>query len=147
MILTLQRRPSVRGATIGELFRHGDPDRICYTLEDEIRQVPGRPVSEWKVYGKTAIPVGRYRITLEHSPRFGPGTLTVWGVPGFTGVRMHGGNRHEDTEGCPLLGLQVTDHTIVGGTSRPAVDLVKRLVGADIAAGNKVWLDIKNPGA
>jgi hypothetical protein len=35
--------------------------------EDEIREIPGRPVAEWKVHGKTAIPAGRYRITLEAS--------------------------------------------------------------------------------
>ncbi|MES2973348.1 MAG: DUF5675 family protein [Pseudomonadota bacterium] len=145
MILTLQRRPSFKGATIGELLHQGD--RISFTLEDQIRQVPGRPVAEWKVHGQTAIPVGRYRITLETSPRFGPNTLTVWGVEGFTGVRIHGGNRHEDTEGCPLLGLHVTDRTIVGGASKPAVELVKRLVASDIAAGNEVWLDIMNPRA
>lgn len=143
MILTLKRRPSVKGATIGELLHQGE--RVCYTLEDQIRQIPGKSVGEWKVHGQTAIPVGRYRITLETSPRFGPNTLTVWGVEGFTGVRIHGGNRHEDTEGCPLLGLQVTDSTIVGGTSKPAVDLVKRLVARDISAGNEVWLDIMNP--
>lgn len=145
MILTLQRRPTVAEATLGELLEQGV--RLCYTLEDAVRQVAGQPVSAWKIHGRTAIPVGRYRITLETSPRFGPDTLTVWNVPGFTGVRMHAGNTHADTEGCPLLGLQVTDSTIVGGTSKPAVDMVKRLVAADISAGNQVWLDIMNPRA
>lgn len=145
MNLILQRRSSVGGATIGELMLDGI--RICYTLEDEIREVDGQPVSEWKIKGQTAIPSGRYRITLEDSPRFGADTLTVNDVPGFVGVRMHGGNTHENTEGCPLLGYQVTSTTIVGGTSGPAVKEVKAMVKEAIEAGLEVWLDINNPAA
>ena len=145
MMLTLQRKPSVDGATIGELLLDGI--RMVYTLEDEIREVPGRPVEEWKIHGETAIPVGRYRITLESSPKFGPDTLTVWNVPGFDGVRMHAGNTAEDTEGCPLLGLRVTDDQIVGGTSRSAVLLVQGQVRRAIEQGDKVFMDVVNPPA
>jgi hypothetical protein len=99
------------------------------------------------VRGATAIPAGEYRVTLEHSPRFGPDTLTICNVPGFTGVRIHGGNTHEHTEGCPLLGLRVTDTTIVGGTSAPAVALVKARVRAALQAGQHVLLTINNPTA
>lgn len=145
MKLTLNRRPSVGGATIGELLADGKP--LCFTLEDEIREVPGVPVGHWKIKGATAIPAGRYRVTLEDSPRFGPATMTINSVPGFTGVRIHGGNKHEDTEGCPLLGLKVTTTTIVGGTSGPAVKLVKDAVRAALASGQQVWIDINNPTA
>ena len=145
MNFTLQRRPSIGGATIGELLLDGI--RVCYTLEDEIREVEGQPVSEWKIKGATAIPAGRYRITLEDSPRFGPETLTVNSVPGFVGVRMHAGNKAEDTEGCPLLGFQVTETTIVGGTSKPAVAEVKALVREAISQGREVWMDVCNPTA
>lgn len=145
MKLVLNRRPSLGGATIGELLEDGT--RLCYTLEDEIRERVGEPVANWKIRGATAIPSGEYRVTLEHSPRFGPDTLTINGVPGFVGVRIHGGNRHEDTEGCPLLGLRVTDTTIVGGTSAPAVGLVKARVRAALASGQHVLLTINNPTA
>ena len=145
MKLTLNRRPSVGGATIGELMLDGA--RLVYTLEDEIREHPGVPVGNWKIRGATAIPAGNYRVTLEDSPRFGPGTLTINNVPGFTGVRMHAGNDTEQTEGCPLLGLRVTATTIVGGTSRPAVTIVQQHVRAAIASGQQVWIDINNPTA
>lgn len=145
MKLTLNRRPSVGGATIGELLADGK--FLCYTLEDEIREIPGVPVGNWKLKGITAIPAGRYRVTMEHSPRFGPNTLTINAVPGFVGVRIHGGNRHEDSEGCPLLGLKVTATTIVGGTSGPAVKIVKDAVRAALASGQQVWIDINNPTA
>jgi len=143
--LTLNRRPSVGGATIGELLADGK--FLAFTLEDEIREIPGVPVGNWKIKGITAIPAGKYRVTMERSPRFGPNTLTINAVPGFIGVRIHGGNRHEDSEGCPLLGLKVTASTIVGGTSGPAVRLVKDVVSAALSSGQQVWIDINNPTA
>ena len=145
MNLTINRRPSVGGATIGELD-HGIV-RICYTLEDEIRELPGVPVAVWKIAGETAIPAGRYRVTLEQSPRFGPDTLTLWAVPGFTHIRMHGGNTSADTHGCPLLGLRVTATGIVGGTSLPAVRMVQQLMRQGVEWGESVWVDINNPAA
>lgn len=145
MKLTLNRRPSIGGATIGELLEHGV--RLCWTLEDEIRERVGEPVANWKIRGATAIPAGEYRVTLERSPRFGPDTLTINNVPGFAGVRMHAGNTSDDTEGCPLLGLRVTDTTIVGGTSAPAVALVRARVRAALQAGQHVLLSINNPTA
>jgi hypothetical protein len=145
MKLTLNRRPSVGGATIGELLEDGA--RLCFTLEDEIRERVGEPVANWKIRGATAIPAGEYRVTLEMSPRFGADTLTINNVPGFVGVRMHAGNTDRETDGCPLLGLRVTENSIVGGTSAPAVCLVKARVRAALAAGQHVLLTINNPTA
>lgn len=144
MLLTLQRvTPAGAPRTFG-LLLGSDGRQICHTLEDEVRELPGTPVAEWKVKGATAIPAGRYRVTLEYSPRFGADTLTVNAVPGFEGVRMHAGNDENDTEGCPLLGLEVCAAGIVGGTSRPAVLKVKQLVQAAIARGETVFLDVVN---
>lgn len=145
MKLVLNRRPSRGGATIGELMHLGE--LVCYTLEDEIREVTGEPVANWKIRGRTAIPAGEYRVTMEHSPRFGPNTLTVNSVPGFTGVRIHAGNTAEDTEGCPLVGMRVTETSIVGGTSGPALRKLKWMVDDAIKAGQTVMLSINNPTA
>jgi hypothetical protein len=130
-------------ATLGKLFIDGQ--FVCYTLEDPVREIPGQPVSTWKIHGKTAIPSGDYRVSLEHSPRFGPDTLTIHSVPGFVGVRMHGGNTVDNTEGCPLLGLELQGNTIKGGTSRPAVDIVKRAVKMAQNACETIRITIKNP--
>lgn len=143
ILLTLQRTTDGAHRTFGEL-RAEDGHRLCYTLEDPVREIPGQPVATWKVKGSTAIPAGRYRITLEDSPRFGPDTLTVHDVPGFTGVRIHAGNTERDTEGCPLLGMDVTPAGIAPGTSRPAVALVKHLVQQAIRGGERVYLDVVN---
>lgn len=145
MKLTLTRRESKGGSTIGKL--HIDGVFACFTLEDEVREIEGQPVSVWKIKGATAIPQGTYRMSLEQSNRFGPDTLTINDVPGFSAIRMHAGNTSADTEGCPLLGMQSTETTLIGGTSRPAVALVKSEVRAAIIRGEMVTIDIQNSQA
>lgn len=142
MNLVLERFKAVPGRTFGKLYADGEWLQV-YTLEDEVREVLGQPVASWKVPGKTAIPRGIYRITLENSPRFGPGTLTVNAVPGFVGVRMHAGNTEADTEGCPLLGFDLVEGGIKGGTSRGAVALVKRVVQDAIDRGEVVLMEVR----
>lgn len=143
MKLTLQRRESKAGATIGKLFIDGV--FACHSLEDEIREIEGQPVESWKVHGKTAIPAGTYSVTLEMSGRFGPDTLTINDVPGFKYIRMHAGNTAKDTEGCLLLGMQATEFSLIGGTSRPAVALVKSEVKKAIERGEVVTIEVRNP--
>ncbi len=144
MILTLKRHETNEQRTFGTMVAE-DGHRLVYVLEDAVREVPGQPVGNWKIHGKTAIPAGEYQVTLENSPRFGPNTLTVNDVPGFAGVRMHAGNTEADTEGCPLLGMEVTPTGIMGGTSRPAVALIKQIVQQAINAGEVVLLRVVNP--
>jgi len=145
MRLTLQRTHAEGPRTFGKLYADGV--YLCFTLEDEVRDVPGQSVETWKVKGQTAIPSGEYRVTLENSPRFGPETLTVNDVPGFSGVRMHAGNTERDTEGCPLLGMAITNTGIAGGTSRAAVALVKETVRQAIDGGNRVLMDVRQIGS
>ena len=140
MLLTLQRRASKGGATIGELFLDGVHE--SYTLEDEIREIPGAAVVEWKVDGKTAIPTGKYRIAMTRSPRFGKVLPLLLDVPGFSGVRIHAGNKAEHTEGCILVGAESYENTI--GRSKEA--LLELMAAIDMAIENneQVWIEIKN---
>lgn len=86
---------------------------VCHTLEDIERQpaswttvwVGGAPRLPWKVPGATAIPRGRYTVTITPSARFQRDLPLVVGVPGFSGVRFHAGNVTTDTDGCILVGL------------------------------------------
>lgn len=144
--LTLQRTEKDPLRTPGELYVRDV--FYCYTLEDRVREVPGEPVENWKVPGTTAIPSGRFRLTLVDSPHFGKDTIAINHVPGFEYIRMHSGNTERNTEGCVLLGYQLTHlHTIVVGQTHAARDNLKRVIREAIARGLEVWVTIRNPEA
>jgi hypothetical protein len=90
--------------TIGDLYiDYGNGEGYKFfsnTLEDKVR-----PSDEPKVYGKTAIPFGIYKITITFSPKFNRLLPLINNVPGFEGIRIHPGNTAEDTEGCILVGV------------------------------------------
>lgn len=101
--LTLHRDVMARGCTLGRLIVDGKI--YGYTCEDTDRKLEA---GGQKIPGKTAIPRGLYHLTATISVRFKRLMPLIQGVPGFEGVRIHGGNTAEDTEGCPLLGLTRT---------------------------------------
>lgn len=82
--------------TVGRLFVDGIYE--CDTLEDTVRP------DGVKIAGQTAIPAGTYKVTITYSPRFKKMLPLLHNVPNFTGVRIHTGNTHEDTDGCILVG-------------------------------------------
>lgn len=106
MRLILERVARRPDYTIGRLYVEGA--YLCDTLEDTVR-----PMGV-KVYARTAIPEGEYRVRMDvRSPRFGGrpqyrkygGRLPrLVGVPGFEGILIHPGNTAEDTAGCILVG-------------------------------------------
>lgn len=120
MTFTVQREPSVQGVTLGALYVNAA--WLCWTLEDEIREVPGAPVEQWKVRGATAIPAGRYSLVLSFSQRFQRVLPEVKAVPGFTGIRIHSGNTIEDTDGCLIVGTGRAWNRVTG--SRVALEKV-----------------------
>ena len=143
MELLLTRLRYEKTHTNGQLYVNGD--FFCFTLEDVVREVDGKPVAEWKVQNETAIPQGRYKVTLEDSPRFGPETISLNQVPGFSKIRIHAGNTDKDTEGCILLGYKLSSVGIIQyGTTRPAVLDLKQLIRARINKKEDVWITIKN---
>lgn len=124
--LILNRIATKDDYTIGNLYVNGK--YFCDTLESVDRgldrKMPLNELLKIKVYGKTAIPIGRYRITMNYrSPKFskidyyrefcGGYMPRLLGVPGFEGVLIHRGNRENATEGCLLVG----DNTSRGGLS------------------------------
>jgi len=121
-------------ATIGDLLLDGV--RKSYTLEDAVREIPGRPVSEWKIPGVTAIPTGRFEVVIDQSPLFSLRAskkagrpIQVWTphllqVPGYAGVRIHSGIIPAHTEGCILPGLTHPKLANYVGGSRAALDIL-----------------------
>ena len=103
----LVREEFTTESTVGKLyFRLSDRDSwtwLCWTLEDVVREIPGQPVAAWKVKRETAIPRGTYPIRVTRSNRFGVDLPLLLDVPGFDGIRIHGGNTAADTEGCILV--------------------------------------------
>ena len=119
--------------TFGELAIDGAA--VCHTLEDQVRP------AGTKVPNETAIPFGRFKVIIDMSTRFGRLMLHILDVPGFTGVRVHGGNTEADTDGCILVGMSADGKEIYN--CAPALALVFNAVQAAIARGEAVWLTIK----
>lgn len=106
MNLKLQRKIFTDTSTIGELFIDGVFE--CYTLEDKDRGLTDAmsvtEIENRKVYGATAIPIGKYEVVLSYSERFKQVMPLLLNVKGFDGIRCHAGNYAENTLGCLLLG-------------------------------------------
>jgi hypothetical protein len=140
MHLRLIREPSFNGATLGSLYIDGH--RYCEVLEDQLREQPGVPVAQWKVKAQTAIPAGRYKVTLTPSARFKMVLPLLLDVPGFEAIRIHGGNTHADTEGCLLVGRVRWPPDRISDCA-PARD---HLI-SEIAKAGECWITIENPQA
>lgn len=132
MELLLKRQPSDPKRTHGDLFVDGEWQ--CYTLEDVVREV--------KIPGETAIPAGRYKVIVNHSPRFKRQLPLLLNVPHFAGVRIHAGNDEEDTEGCLLVGQERFLSTI--GSSRDALEELMAEIEGALQNSDEVWITVEN---
>lgn len=131
MNITLDRDVRTPEFTLGRLSIDGQPE--CFTAEDCVRDGE-------KVHGKTAIPPGRYRILITHSPRFKKPLPLLLDVPGFDGVRIHPGNDAGDTEGCILPGRARTADGVA--ESRVAHAALQERIAAALLLREEVWIEI-----
>lgn len=103
MELTLKRTKKLEEKTIGELYIDGV--KFCDTLEDKSRFTwSGNSLLGTKIFGKTAIPTGKYQVVMAYSSRFKKSLPLLLNVPQYVGILIHGGNTEADTEGCILVG-------------------------------------------
>jgi hypothetical protein len=98
MKLRVERLWKKPAYTVGRLFVDGK--FFCNTLEDTVRDLS----NEKKVYGKTAIPYGEYKVIYNWSPKFGRNLPRLLNVPAFEGILIHPGNTADDSAGCILVG-------------------------------------------
>ncbi len=110
-----------------------------YALEDVDRHVEA-DLSR-KVKGATAIPTGAYAVRLYDSPKHGPDTPELVGVPGYQHVQIHSGNTPDHTEGCLLIGLGRTDSEVT--RSRVACDWLRAEVARCLKGGGRVWVEVR----
>lgn len=97
MEITVNRAWKRDGYTIGTLSidgkRLGDGKHYCCTLEDTDRGLEqGMALNKilfLKIPHVTAIPRGRYEVTMTYSPKFKRYLPLINAVPGYEGVRIH----------------------------------------------------------
>ncbi len=62
-------------------------------------------------------------------------------VEGFEGVRIHTGNRPEDTEGCLLVGTTAGTNQVLN--SRTAFLQLNEKINNALKKGEEIWITIK----
>lgn len=140
--LFLYRDTYTLKSTVGKLYFENE--FFCHTLEDVVR---GRNI---KIKNETAIPEGIYDVILTYSGRFKRTTPQIVNQPGgklvkdgisFIGIRMHGGNTHKNTSGCPLCAYnRLNDDTIQGTAEKDLTAMLQNLV----AQGYEIKLYVIN---
>lgn len=142
MKLLIERKWRKEDYTIGILSVNGVC--LCNTLEDAVR-------SE-KVYGKTAIPAGTYRVLMNTvstkfqdrawAKPYGGLVPRLRNVPDFQGVLIHPGNTAADTDGCILVGDNTEKGKVTNSTNR-YYELMGLMLGAALA-GESIDITIVN---
>jgi hypothetical protein len=142
MELQLKRETFTEQSTIGTLTIDGIFE--CFILEDKDRGLSDtlslEQISKVKVYGKTAIPYGRYEIDWTMSARFKVFMPILLNVKGYAGIRIHKGNTEIDSLGCLLCGTRKKSNMITEST------LATRNLYAKIEAakkqGQRIYINI-----
>jgi len=140
MNLLLQRTTKTAQSTEGKLFVGNEFQ--CFTLEPVYREQANMPVSAWKVFGSTAIPVGTYAVEVTYFYRDQYYSPLLDNVPGFSGVRIHIGNYPKDTEGCILVGTQVGVDQVLN--SRVAFDALMDKVNSARQDNEPIKITVEN---
>lgn len=136
--------------TIGRLYLDGV--RFCDTLEDTDRgldqKMPLAALKARKRKGITAIPTGRYRVTLGvKSPKYSQRPAYAFcegyvprliNVPAYDGILIHIGNYPQDTEGCILVGRNTKIGVLAEST-----ETFKRLYALLKKATDNIYITIK----
>lgn len=145
MEITVDRKWKKDNYTIGRLFIDGE--FFCNTCEDTDRgldqKMPINIIKNKKIPNQTAIPTGKYKITLDViSPKYSKyefymnvckGKLPrLLDVPGYDGILIHVGTNANHSSGCILVGY----NKIKGGLT-DGKEVFKELYNRMLAAKNK----------
>ena len=157
MEIVLKRLYKKDDYTIGKLYINGE--YFCDTLEDKVRDLNKdgdlNDVGEGKVYGKTAIPYGRYKVTLDVvSPKFskyefysetcGGKVPRLLNVPHFDGILIHVADGYKGADllsGCIGVGFNLIKGGLLNG-KQVFCDLYRELASAN-DRGEEIWITIE----
>ena len=120
-------------------------EHFAWTLEDKDRGLKQSDslltIKAKKIFGKTAIPTGKYEVILSYSNRFKKVMPLLLDVKGFDGVRIHGGNTDADTLGCPLIGeVKVSNGLGIAQCRKVNEDLIGLL---KMSSDTKNWVIVE----
>ena len=160
MELILKRIAKRKGYTVGRLYRtlspepsplkgEGEGNSQLSTLNSQLAYLCDTLEPTWRDYknggrkipGRSAIPEGRYLVLITWSPKFKQWLPLLWNVPKFSGIRIHAGNKPEDTEGCILVGKNQQVGRLID--SRFWVQRLKQEISDAHERGEKVYLTVK----
>lgn len=140
MRLVLKRFVFGSNYTIGNLWVNDN--LFCQVLEDKVREVKDVPVEKWKVMDQTAITKGIYDVTIDHSEHRNRDMLHVLDVPGFEGIRIHGGNSDKDTSGCLLVGQYTIGKGNWMDSSQATLARLYPVIASALARGEEVKITV-----
>ena len=154
MLITVKRIYTCSLYTISHVYI--DKEYICDALEDTDRMLDDS-MSEVEIYTKkikarTAIPTGKYRVLMDIiSYKYSKSKYyqricdckvpRLFNVKGYSGILIHTGNTHEDTEGCILLGYNKVKGKVIN--SKVAFEKFYNILKAANDRGEDIWIDIK----
>ncbi len=151
--LTIERKYFKPTYCIGRFYVEGM--YLCDTLEDKDRGLTSEmstvDIYKKKVYGKTAIPCGRYEVKLTKSPKFSSrswakqfGGLVpeILDVPAFVAIRIHPGTNCADTDGCPLVGMNKAVGKVLE-SQKAYADLMEYYLVPAHNRGQRIFITIK----
>lgn len=149
MEILLTRTKFTEHSTTGSLCVDGVYE--CHTIEDVDRGLDQsmsiEEINKHKMFGVTCIPYGRYEVIVTKSERFSQMAghdvylPLLLNVPGFGGIRIHKGNKPEDTEGC-LLPVTTLGNDF-GSDSTHAWENLNDKINNALKKGEKVYITIK----
>jgi hypothetical protein len=142
MELYLKRDTFTETSTTGRLLIDGQFE--CFILEDRDRgltdTMPLAEIVATKIYGKTAIPYGRYEVDWTMSARFKVFMPILLNVKGYSGIRIHKGNSEIDSLGCLLCGRKRANNVITESTA--ATNLLYTKIQTAKSRREKIFITI-----
>lgn len=148
MEILVERTEFSENATIGTMYI--DNARVCDTLEDARRDLPAKcpntPKGQMckckeKVYGKTCIPAGRYKVIWRYSAKFKKEYPAIENVPHFLGILIHAGSNVDHSEGCILVGTRIPSQERLKDQFAASTK-VSNFVKTAISDKEEVWITI-----